>query len=256
MTGQVLAVSQDGREITIHHDDIPGFMDAMTMPFTVKDRALTRDRAAGDLVKATLTVTDEAAWLSTIEKTGWAPVPDRSTAVTPGVPLLKAGEPLPDETLIDQDGQAFRLSSLRGAPLLITFVYTRCPLPDFCPRMDKAFAAIQRRVADGSVRGRVHLLSISFDPDFDTPSVLKAHAARMGADPRVWTYATAPRHTVDEFGARLGLSVLRDANNAADITHNLRTAVVDGQGRLVTILNGNDWTLDQALAALASAAGS
>ena len=256
LTGQVLAVSADGNEITVHHDDIKGFMSAMTMPFKVKDRSLTRNRIPGDLVKATLNVTDDEAWLSELEKTGWAPFPDKASAQVPAAPLLKSGEELPDETLIDQDGQAFRLASLRGAPLLITFVYTRCPLPDFCPRMDRSFGAIQRELASGKVRGPLHLLSVSFDPDFDTPSVLKAHATAVGADPKVWTYATAPRDRVEAFGARLGLSVIREPGNPADITHNLRTAVVDARGRLVTILNGNEWTVEQALAALASAPAS
>ena len=250
ITGQLLAVSADGGELTIRHNEVKGFMPAMVMPFKVKDRALTKGRLPGDLVKATLVVTDEEAWLEAVEKTGWAPFPEvaavRDAATSP---LLTEGEAVPDATLIDQDGRSFRLSSLRGAPLLITFIYTRCPLPDFCPRMDRHFQVLQKAIKDGRVAAGSRLLSISFDPDYDTPAVLKEHAALFGADPHVWTFATAPRAEVERFGARLGLDVLRETDSQA-ISHNLRTAVIDAAGRLVTIFDGNDWTPDQAIAKL------
>ena len=254
LTGQVLAVSPDGRELVVRHDDVKGFMPAMTMPFRVKDVALARGRLPGDLIRATLLVTDEESWLAKVEKTGWAPIRDDSASTRPAIEPVKPGELVPDETLVDQDGQAFRLSSLRGSRLLVTFIYTRCPLPEFCPRMDAYFGSVQQAVADGRLRGPVRLLSVSFDPEFDSPAVLKGHAARVGADPRVWTFATAPRERVEAWGGRLGLSVIRDPKDPSDITHNLRTAVIDGQGRLVTILEGNRWTADQAIAALGSAA--
>ncbi len=250
ITGHVLAVKPDSTEITIRHDDIPGFMAAMTMPFKVKDPQVVKGRVPGDLVKGTLMVTDESSWLSRLEKTGWAPFPE--TAGAPRVPLLEPGEAVPDETFIDQDGNAFRLSSLKGSVVIVTFIYTRCPLPDYCPLMDRRFASIQQAVRDGRTARGVRLLSISFDPDRDTPAVLRAHAARLGADPALWTFATAPRDKVDTFGARLGLDVIRDANDPSDITHNLRTAVLDRQGRLATVLNGNGWSVEDALAALAS----
>lgn len=256
LAGQVLAVKADGREITIRHDEVKGLMPAMTMPFKVKDPALTRGRLPGDLVKGTLAVTEEEAWLVTLEKTGWAPFPTASTPEQPAFELLRAGEPLPDATLVGQDGTAFRLSSLRGSPVLLTFIYTRCPLPNYCPLMDRNFQALQKAIKEGRLPAGVRLLSVSFDPDFDTPAVLKAHAAQVGADPHVWTFATAPRGVIDALGGPLGLSVIREPQDPASITHNLRTAIVDRQGRLVSILNGNDWTPEQAVSALASVPGS
>lgn len=252
LTGQVLVVKPDGSELVVHHDEVKGFMPAMTMPFRLKDPALARGRLPGDLIRATLMVTDEEAWLTAIEKTGWAPTPERQESAQPAVALVKPGETVPDETLVDQDGQAFRVSSLNGSAVLLTFIYTRCPLPDFCPRMDVFFAAVQKAIKEGRLRDPVRLVSVSFDPDFDTPAELRAHASRVGADKALWTFATAPRARVEAWGARLGLSVIRDEKNPSDITHNLRTAVIDRQGRLVTILEGNRWTPDQAIAALAS----
>jgi protein SCO1/2 len=194
-------------------------------------------------------VTNEEAWLEAVEKTGWAPFPEAASVAPAPVPLLKDGEPLPDATLVDQDGGAFRLSTLRGAPLLITFIYTRCPLPDFCPRMDRHFQALQRAIKLGAVPAGTRLLSVSFDPEYDTPTVLKAHAKLVGADPRIWTFATAPKPQIETFAGRLGLSVVREADTQV-LTHNLRTAIVDQEGRLVTVLGGNEWTPEQAVAVL------
>jgi protein SCO1 len=253
LTGQVLAVKPDGTELVVRHDDIKKFMPAMTMPFRVKDPAESRDRRPGDLIRATLFVTDEESWLADVRKTGWTPLVEAAGAATPAVEALKPGDMVPDETFIDQDGGSFRVSSLRGSAVLVTFVYTRCPLPEFCPRMDAHFGTVQKAAKEGRLGGPVRLLSISFDPDFDTPAALKAHAARLGADPKVWTYATAPRERVERWGARLGLSVIRDGSNPSDLTHNLRTAVIDGRGRLVAVLEGNLWTPDEAMAALGSA---
>jgi protein SCO1 len=252
LTGQILEVKPGGTELVISHHDIPGFMPAMTMPFRLKDPAQAKGLVPGDLVRATLMVTDDEAWLSSVEKTGRAALPVETASAAPAADLIAPGEMVPDETLIDQDGKAFRLSSLRGSAVLLTFVYTRCPLPEFCPRMDVNFGAVQRAIKSGRLHGPIHLVSVSFDPDFDTPAVLRTHAARVGADPAIWTFATAPDRRVEAWGARLGLSLIRDPTDPTSITHNLRTAVIDREGRLVRILDGNQWTPDAAIAALAS----
>ena len=137
--------------------------------------------------------------------------------------------------------------------MVVTFIYTRCPLPDFCPLLDRRFAAIQdAAAADPVLRGRVRLLSVSFDPDADTPEVLAAHATRVGALSD-WHFATAPRETVDRFAASLGVNVIREADRT--VTHNLRTAVVGPDGRVAVLRSGNDWTADDVLADLRQALG-
>jgi protein SCO1/2 len=241
LRGQVLAVDRERQEITIKHEDIRGFMPGMTMPFKVKDPGLLDGREPGDLVKATLVVEDANGHLSTLERTGHAEVV--VPAPTPRVNLLEPGQRVPDVRVIDETGTAHPLSAWRGRVVAVTFTYTRCPLPDFCPRMDRHFHAVQGELlADPALRDRVALLSFSFEPAFDTPPVLAAHAQRLQADPRVWHFVTGEQEEIAAFAARFGISIIRDSSNAADLTHNLRTAVIASDGTLVTIFTGNDWT--------------
>jgi protein SCO1/2 len=135
--------------------------------------------------------------------------------------------------------------------VVLTFIYTRCPMPTFCPLMDRHFKTIQTKLKDDqALNGHVHLVSVSFDPTTDTPAVLKKHAATLSADPTTWTFLTGDRDETDRFAARFGVSVMRAANDPQDITHTLRTAIIDARGRLVKVYTGNDWTPEQILADL------
>jgi len=149
---------------------------------------------------------------------------------------------------VDQDGREMALSAYRGKVVALTFVYTRCPFPTFCPLMDRQFKAVQDQLAaDPALADRVHLLSISFDPDHDTPDVMKAHAGLRGADPRLWSYVTALADAVDRFSAHFGLTIVRNPNDPLDLTHTLRTAVVGPDGRLASLHAGNSWSPDDLL---------
>ena len=242
--GQVLAVRPETSEILVRHEDIKGFMPAMTMPYRVKDAALLKDRAAGDLITATLTVEPELAWLSAITKTGTAPLPEDAPTKIPaaaGVQLLKPGDVVPATPLVDQEDKPLALPDWRGSAMVITFIYTRCPLPQFCPLMDRRFAEIQAMAAaDPALKGKVRLLSISFDPATDRAAVLRAHATKAGADPAVWRFATAEESVVDRLAATFGVNVTREKDGT--ITHNLRTAVVDANGRIVSVHDSNAWS--------------
>ena len=244
LRGQVLAVRPETSEILVKHEDIQGFMPAMTMPYQVKEPALLKDRAPGDLIAATLHVAPELAWLSAIVKTGSAPIPEDAATRIPaaaGVHLLKPGDTVPDTTLIDQDDKGLTLSAWRGSAVVVTFIYTRCPLPQFCPLMDRRFAEIQSLAgADPALRGKVRLLSISFDPTTDRGAVLRAHADKAGADPAVWRFATAEEVIVDRMAATFGVNVIREQDGT--ITHNLRTAVIDPKGRIASIHDSNAWS--------------
>ncbi|MGH9173544.1 MAG: copper-binding protein, partial [Vicinamibacterales bacterium] len=168
--GQILAVRPEAQEVLIKHGDIENFMPGMTMPFKVKDAALLAGKAPGDLVSARLMVGDTEAWLATLEKTGAAPLEEVATMPPAAfVKPLKPGDPAPDTALSDQDGRPISLADWRDSAVVITFIYIRCPLPQFCPLMDRRFAELQRAIrSDVSLAGRARLLSVSFDPEHDT----------------------------------------------------------------------------------------
>ncbi len=254
LRGQVLAVDPGRREITIKHEDIRGFMPGMTMPFKVREGLPLDGWTPGDLVDATLVVAEREAYLSSLRRTGHAPLTE-PPPVRPAMDLLNPGDRIPDVSLIDEHGQRHRVSDWRGMALAITFIYTRCPLPDFCPVMDRRFAEVQAQLSgDQTVSKKIHLLSISFDPAFDTPEVLAAHANRLGAKPDLWSFLTGDAKDVERFALRFGVSVFRE-RGATEVVHNLRTAVVDRDGRLVRILSGNDWTAQELIAELRIALG-
>ena len=162
-------------------------------------------------------------YLSSLEATGHAALAE--PAVTPPVTaadLLKPGGTIPDETLVDRNGRPVRLSAFSGSAIVITFIYTRCPMPEFCPLMNRNFAAIQEQVrADSRLSSGVRLLSILFDPEFDTPAVLDAHVRSAGADPAIWTFLTGTRDTIDRVVARFGLVVMREPQNPSAITRTI-----------------------------------
>jgi protein SCO1/2 len=253
LTGQVIAVHPDRQHLTVRHEDIAGFMPGMTMSFPVEPASLLEGRAPGELITATLEVSDATGRLVAITHAGTAPLPDNSNAATMAGGILEVGDPAPDAAFIDQHDARRPFSEWTGAPTLLTFIYTRCPLPTFCPLMDQHFATIQRAAAEDPVlRGRVRLVSISFDPEHDTPAVLARHAARLKADPAVWTFLTGDRVTIDKFAARFGVGLIRPAG-AAEITHNLRTVLIGADGRIAKIYSGSDWTPSQAIADLRAA---
>ena len=252
LVGQVLAVDTNQQVITVKHQDVVGFMPGMTMPFKVKDGAELDGRKAGDLITATLVVEDSVGYLAEIKKTGEAPLPADHPA--PRLPIIEPGTEVPETSLVDQQGLTKRVSEFRGKTIAVTFVYTRCPLPDFCPRMDRNFKAAQDLLrADPTFASRVHLLSVSFDPDYDTPTIMAAHAKRVGADPALWSYLTGERQAVDALAGAFGVSVMREDKPMQEIMHNLRTAIIDANGRLVTVLNGRDWTPEELVSALRAA---
>jgi len=247
--GQILAISAprtDGRiEITLKHDDIRGFMPAMTMPYALANAGAAAGLAPGDLIDATLVVNGSDVHLEAPHKTGHAPLPADARPVRI-MDVMQPGDLVPDDPLIDQSGVTRRLSDWRGRALAVTFVYTRCPLPDFCPALDRDFAAMQKAIKeDARLATRVHLVTVSFDPAHDTPTVIRRHAEAHGADLAVWSYVTGTAAAIDHLTSRFGVSTM--AAEADTITHNLRTAIVDPDGRLVTIYSGNEWTPDMLL---------
>jgi protein SCO1/2 len=254
LKGQILAVDQARQEVMVKHEDIPGFMPAMTMPYQVRDVKLLEGRTPGELIAATLVVEGSDAYLRAIRREGVAAVPEGP--VPRAMDLLETGEPVRDAELIDQAGGRRSLGDWRGQVLAVTFVYTRCPLPNFCPLIERHFADVQEQVRSSpDLQGRVHLVTVTLDPEYDTPPVLLRHAGRLKADPAVWSLLTGPREQVERFASQFGVSVTREHAAPAEVVHNLRTAVIDGSGRLVTILNGGDWQPSALMAEIRNARG-
>lgn len=257
--GQILVVTPDKQTISIKHQDIVGYMPAMTMTFPVATPALMKDRVPGELITATLEVDDNGGRIVEVTHTGNAPLPDRSNVASLAEGVLEPGAEAPDSALIDENNKRRSFSEWQGQPTLLTFIYTRCPLPNFCPLMDRNFATIQRAAAaDPALKGKFKLVSVSFDPEFDTPAVLKAHAAKLTADPAVWTFLTADRITVERFAAKFGVGVIREGSEPGDVTHNLRTVLIGADRKIVKIYPGSDWStgavLDDLRAAVTQAA--
>jgi len=259
LQGQVLSVQAEQKQAVIRHEEIQGFMAAMTMPYSVKDAKEYDGLVAGDLITATLIVEPTKAYLQNVKKVGSAPLEASAGTSAPGAAsgfeLLKDGAAVPNHAFVNQDGRSVGLDAFRGSAVLVTFIYTSCPMPDFCPLMDRNFARIQAKLKEQNSVRKVHLLSVSFDPQIDTPAVLKKHAESLGADPALWSFVTGDRDEIDKWAAGFGLSISRAMNDPRDITHNLRTALIDPQGNLVRVYNGNEWTPEQVLADVRVMAG-
>jgi len=255
LQGQIQVLYPARKLVVVKHEEIKGFMPAMTMPYEVREAQALDGLAAGDLIKASLVVFSNGAYLTGIKKVGQAPLeqppPEApNPPASSGFELVRPGEPVPDGAFLDQDGRKRSFRGFTGTTVVMTFIYTRCPLPTFCPLMDRHFAALQKSLkADPSLKG-VHLVTVSFDPATDTPRVLKQHAKELNADLARWTFLTGDRDEVDRFASRFGVSVSRAMNDPSNIAHNLRTAIVGADGKLVKVYTGNDWSPDQVLADL------
>jgi protein SCO1/2 len=240
LTGQILAVKPERSEVLVRHDDIKGFMPAMTMPYKVKDAALLTGRKPGDLFQATLVVGEVDAYLTSLNVTGHREL-DAPAPVTDQPHILEPGEEVADALLVDEGGKPRPMSSLRGHRVALTFIYTRCPLPDYCPLMEKNFVAVQQAVKANRQLSDVRLITVTMDPEFDTPAILKPHAIDLGADPAVWSFLTGDPAEVKRFAEQFGIHAERDDTNKWQVIHNLRTAVIDPDGRIVKIESGNFW---------------
>ena len=242
--------------LTLEHQDIPGYMPAMIMPFPVKDDRLLKVAAPGDEVTAALVVSrDNRYWLEDLVVTRRAPEGARAPA-RPAPREPKPGAPVPDVALVNQDGKSIRLADYRGRVLALTFIYTRCPLPEFCPLVSRNFeAASEALAAEPALQARTHLLSISFDPEHDTPEVLRRYGRRFvgdGSRPFAhWEFASGPDAEIRKLGDFVGLDY--DPGQGMWV-HNLRTAVVGPDGTLVRSIRGSDWKPEELVAYLRGAA--
>jgi len=245
ITGKVIALNKTEKTATINHDEIPGYMESMTMEFKVKNDSDLDKMKPGDRISGDLVVTDTSSWIEIMAITqGGAEL--TPTTIVPGEP--KPGDEIKDFTLVNQDGKPIRLSQYKGRSVALTFVYTRCPQPDQCTLMSTNFAAIEKELQQHTdVYAKTHLLSITFDPEYDTPKVMRSygasHSGRYSDEVfKHWEFATGTAEQVKAIAEYFGVRSFKDsATGKEELIHSLRTAVIDPQGRLVKLYRGNEW---------------
>jgi protein SCO1/2 len=255
--GIVKAIRPREKEIVIKHETIPEYMPAMTMPFDVKDTNELAGLVLEQPVSFRLTVTDTEGWIDHLRAMG----PPLATPDSNSIPVqlmhvvepLQPGEVLPEYSLTNQLGQIIRTRQFKGQALALTFLFTRCPFPTFCPKLANDFAETQAKLLSlQNAPTNWHLLTITIDPEFDQPDVLKAYAEAHHYDPAHWTFATSDLTGIARFGDLFGLAFWRDSSGS--ITHNMRAAVIDTQGRLQKVFEGKDWTSAEMTAEIVKAA--
>ncbi len=231
--GVVREVGADGKTVVLSHESIPGYMEAMTMPFKVKQAKELAGVRVGDTVSFHLRVTDTESWVEDIVKVGFLAQKVSGGPASREKPItrtVKPRHPLLDYRFTNELGEAVSLADFHGQALALTFFYTRCPIPEFCPRLSRNFEAASRKLAampDSPTNW--HFLSVTFDPAFDTPPVLKAYGERYDYDPNHWSFLTGPADKVAELAA--GCDAKFDADSGF-FNHNFRTLIIDATGHL------------------------
>ena len=249
LKGTVVGVDRAGQRVTISHGEIRGYMDAMTMPFTLKDASIINDISSGDGIQATLVVSDASTWLEdviiskpAIKTSDAGPANDAKQAAP--------GDAVPDFSLINQDGKRIHLRQYKGTALLLTFIYTRCPLPDYCTLMSDNFAEIDKELQKTpQLYSRTRLLSITIDPEHDQPKVMRSYGAAHTGNYTSetfshWEFATGTKDEVKAIAQFFGLTYYVEADQ---IVHSLRTAIIGPDGKVVEVYTGNEWKPEEVI---------
>jgi protein SCO1/2 len=229
--GVILEINTNTAQVTIQHEAIAGYMDAMTMPFKVKEVAPLTDLKRGDQTTFQLHVTADESWVDHFQNIGVVSLPAITNRTLPIEPIT----PRPDKSLLDYKftnelGQAVSIHDFRGQALAITFFYTRCPLPEYCPRLSKNFEeAMQKLEATAAAPTNWHFISVSFDPQSDTPQVLKNYGEFYKYDPAHWSFFTGPKEKIAALASGSGIKYETEAGT---INHNFRTLIIDPDGHL------------------------
>jgi len=246
LKGKVVAVDKAKKKATIDHEEIPGYMDAMTMDFPIREDWVWEDLNAGADVFAELVVDADGYWL---EKIGIVALPNPNQTPLPvREDVAQIGNQVPDFTLTNQDGKRVSMNDYRGKALAITFIYSRCPLPEYCILMSKHFSDLANQLNDNAeLKDKIRLLSVSFDPQTDTPAKLKEYGqGYLGKDAKpdftVWQLATGTDKEIKAVADFFGLRYEVDAQDKTQFNHSLRTVVVTPEGKVRKVFAGNEWT--------------
>ena len=251
--GIVRGFAPDRSTVSIEHEDIPGFMPSMTMPFTIKDQKDIAGLKIGDGISFRMGVTDKDLFLDHARKIPAsevhvaAPTPSASVSAK-ATERLREGGIVPFFSLTNQDGARLTSDTFRGRPFVLTFVFTRCPVPNFCPRISHNFSELQNAIkSDPALTGKARLLSVTLDPQFDTPEILKSYAEHQKADTKIWTFATGAPAEIDNLTQSFAVFVQPEGGT---ISHGLATALIAADGSVVKIWRGNSWQPAEVIADL------
>jgi protein SCO1/2 len=256
VAGVVKELRPDSKSAVIAHEEIPGYMEAMTMPFPVKDVQELADLKPGDKVTFRLIVTPNEGWIDRVTKvdapSDQAAKVEETFHIARNVEPLNVGDVVPEYHFTNELGQAVSLSQFRGKAVAFTFFFTRCPFPNFCPRLSNNFEEAQRKLL-ASPQGpkNWHLLSISFDTRRDTPVVLRHYAQKYGYDPKYWSFLSGDLVEIDALGEQFGEAFWREGES---MSHNQRTVVLDTRGRVQRVFIGNEWKTEDLVAEITKAA--
>jgi protein SCO1/2 len=249
LKGTVISIDREQRRIVVDHEDIPGFMAAMAMPYPVVDPGQLDVAAPGDQITADVVVANNSAHLENIVVVKKAE-PKPGGQLRPGPPAERA----PGFQLVNQDGKPIRLDQYRGKAVLVTLIYTRCPLADYCPLASHNFAEIEKALAkDPAVYQKTHLLSISFDSEYDTPEVLRNYGKAYMAKPAYdhWEFATIPKSSRTEVTRFFNLFLVQEEGV---FTHSMKTAIIAPDGTMQHWYSGTEWKPADVLADLTESA--
>ena len=244
LKGKVVQVDKQLQMATVAHEDIPGYMVSMTMPFKVKDQRILREMDEGDRIQATLVIEGLKSWLEDVVVTREIADPsDLSKSSKWTEP--KPGEEVPNFSLVNQAGKRLSFRDYQGNAVIVTFIYTRCPLPDYCPLMTDNFSQILVALKSEPEKYlKTHLLSITLDPEYDTPKLLREYAAAHSADLDRWDFATGSKDEIKKVATYFGLQYWTEGDQ---VIHSLRTAIIGTDGRLVKLYRGNEWKPEELL---------
>ena len=252
--GVILEVKTNSAQVVIRHEAIAGYMDAMAMPFKVKNSAPVIALKRGDQVNFQLHVNANESWVDHFEKTGFVSLmEDKSLPEPAEVSVAHPDKSLLDYKFTNELGQSVSFNDFRGQALAITFFYTRCPLPDYCPRLSKNFKeASQKLEAMANAPTNWHFISVSFDPQSDTPQILKSYGLSYAYDPAHWSFFTGPQDKIAELARGSGVKYEAEAGS---INHNFRTMIIDPKGHLQMLFPVSGNLSDQIVSEILKATG-
>jgi protein SCO1 len=257
LKGKVVSVDKDKRSVTVAHGDIKGYMPGMVMPFQLKEDWPLEVLGPGDLITATLVVDGASSWLEEVTITQEST--DSTTKAADGSSEAKAGDQVPQFELVNQAGKRIKLGDYRGKALAVTFIYTRCPIPEYCTLMSNNFAEIDQQLQkQPDIYQGTHLLSVSIDPEYDQPAVLRSYgAAHTGkySDEKFdhWEFASGNGDQIKGLAQFFGMRYYHDTQSGEEqIIHSLRTAVIGPDGKVFKVYRGNGWKPDEIVSDLKS----